>query len=282
VRPIVKWIGGKAKLLPELRKHLPKRFGRYFEPFIGGGALFFDLEPAAAVIGDKNEQLVNLYRSIAYEPEGVEFFLSSLRGRLTEEDYYLARNTMNGGAAHTVETAALMVYLNKTCFNGLWRVNARGHMNAAWGHYTSPRFPTREEIHDMSHVLCRSTIVCGDFELALGGVRAGDLVYLDPPYVPASKTANYTGYTADGFSPSDQMRLVEVVRTLQARDAYVIVSNSDTEATRALYHGLEIHSVHRQGTVNCDGDKRAVVPELIVVAKPKSDALHDMFDVGAL
>lgn len=185
-RPFVKWAGGKGQLLDELLKRAPTTFGRYYEPFVGGGALFFALQPKRAVLADKNQELANAYLVVR---DNVEELVISLRQHRNHRDYYYRLRSLNPLELTSLERASRFIYLNKTCYNGLWRVNRRGHFNVPFGRYKDPKICDADNLRAVSAALQGVEIRCSDFEEALQTATGGDLVYLDPPYHPLSSTA---------------------------------------------------------------------------------------------
>ena len=214
VSPIVKWVGGKRQLLNDIKKHLPDDFGentRYYEPFIGGGAVLFHFQPRSAVINDTNEELVNLYRVIRDKANELIEKLGEYRNE--EEFYYKVRaidrdHELYKGLSD-VERASRIIYLNKTCYNGLYRVNSSGEFNTPFGRYKKPNIVNEKKIRAISEYFNKSDIkiMNGDFETSLDGIEDGAFVYFDPPYDPVSPSANFTGYTRGGFGREEQIRL---------------------------------------------------------------------------
>lgn len=271
--PIVKWVGGKTKLLPELKKRLPEKWNRYFEPFVGGGALFFALEPADAVLGDMNKDLVETYRQVARDVDAV---IDCLRGwhenhflhpgkAWMSERYYEARQRWNDGMwADGPPRAAVFLYLNKTCFNGLWRVNKGGRMNVPVGDYAKPNILNEAALRAAAPVLRRADIQHGDFDETAVQAKSGDLVYFDPPYDPVSKTADFTSYTEGDFGKAEQEMLAVRAKSLVSSGVYVMLSNHDTPFIRSLYQGFRIDTVRCPRAINSKGDKRGAVDEVII------------------
>jgi DNA adenine methylase len=263
--PIVKWVGGKGKLLPELARRAPTTFHRYFEPFVGGGALFFHLAPRAAVLSDTNAELVGCYRAVQSNVEAVVTALARHRERHSEEYFYAVREGWNEGKLRTsAERAAAFIYLNKTCYNGLWRVNSRGLFNVPAGRYVNPGILDAERLRAASSVLRAATLQVAPFEAVLADARRGDFVYFDPPYHPVSATADFTSYTAEGFGTDDQERLAETFARLDDRGCAVMLSNSDTPFTRRLYARWRVERVLCARAVNSRADRRGAVGELLV------------------
>jgi DNA adenine methylase len=264
--PIVKWAGGKSKLLDALASRMPARFGSYFEPFLGGGAMFFRLAPRRAVLADCNEDLMNLYRCVAWKVEDVIQALEAHRQEHDKDHYYAVRERWNADAKtqSPVERAAAFLYLNKTCYNGLFRVNQKGHFNVPMGRYDEPRICDPAHLRAASRVLRRAELHTGHFGDQVADAGAGDFVYFDPPYDPVSRTASFTSYTAGSFGPDAQRELAAVVRALTRRGVHVMVSNSDTPFIRQLYRGLDIAQVAAPRAINSRADARGTVNELII------------------
>jgi len=263
-RPFVKWVGGKTGLLDQLLPLVPKKFGRYFEPFVGGGALFFALQPKQAVLSDANGELINCYFEIR---DDVEHLIKVLRAiPVNAETYYQQRASV---PTDSVRAAARTIYLNKTCFNGLYRVNRKGEFNVGWGKKDPVKFPTAcdpDNLRACSAALRSARIfICGyDVLRMMESPVAGDFMYFDPPYAPVSKTANFTAYTTTGFSSKDQKRLADEFRKMSDRGVHCMLSNSDTPTMRKLYKGFRIDVVHAARAVNCKGTKRGKVREIVV------------------
>lgn len=268
--PIIKWVGGKTKLLGELSTRLPPLHGRYFEPFAGGAALFFHLAPARAVLADRNADLVAMYRAVAADHDGVARRLALHKDAHGREHYYQLRERWNdrGVSWSPLDRAAAFIYLNRTCFNGLWRVNRGGGFNVPMGRYTNPLICDPPALAAAAAVLGRAEVRCADYREAVADAGPGDLVYFDPPYDPVTATANFVSYTGDGFGPEHQAELAELVRELAERGCHVLVSNSDTPRVRALYRGLRIDRVRCPRAINSDASARGDVDEVIVMASP--------------
>lgn len=263
--PIVKWAGGKTKLLGELTRRLPPDFDRYFEPFAGGAAMFFELvagRPAlCAVLNDANAGLIGLYRAVAEDVEDMLGLLEHLQADHDAEHYQWAVESWNSGHGDPVVRAATFLYLNRTCFNGLWRENRRGQFNVPMGDYDNPRICDHAGLRSASRALRRAALVCGDYRGVVAGAARGDLVYFDPPYDEA-----FTAYTAGAFGPDDQRALAETVHELVHRGCRVLLSNSDTAFVRELYRGFRIDRVRCPRAINADADGRGEVDELLIVA----------------
>lgn len=265
--PVIKWVGGKTKLLPELLARVPQRWGRYYEPFVGGGALFFRLEPECATLGDSNHDLINLYTVLS---SGVDALIPRLRqhkAKHGELHYYAVRALWNDPSWQwaPLGRAAAMIYLNKTCFNGLWRVNKAGEFNVPIGDYADPAVCAPDVLRVAGLALARAKLVHGDYATTVSDARRGDFLYFDPPYDPVTQTSNFTGYTAGAFTRDDQGKLADAARALVNRGCKVMLSNSDTEFIRSLYNGFRIDSVQANRAINSNTAKRGKVGELIIV-----------------
>jgi DNA adenine methylase len=275
-RPFIKWVGGKNQLLGDLLPLIPQKIRTYYEPFIGGGAVFFALTVEQrfehATINDWNAELVETYRVVRDFPDDL---MKALRER---EDSYAAGpqpiyqhwREMDPKTLSPVERAMRFIFLNKTGFNGLYRVNKAGKFNVPWGHKLGRvALFDEDNIRECSTVLSKTIIMTGDFAEAVYPAAAGDVVYFDPPYVPVSATSDFTSYTADGFSMVDQKRLAGVFKQLAAKSVHVLLSNSNSQAIRDLYAEFEIHEVNAKRNVNSKGDARGAVKELLVISRPK-------------
>lgn len=273
IKPIVKWPGGKTRLLPHLLARLPVlgSRARYFEPFAGGAALFFALGPARAVLGDANADLIACYRSVAEDVDGVIALLEHLTVDHSKENYYRLRAEWNGRLfdADPTARAAVLLYLNRACFNGLWRVNQSGALNSPFGDGRPVRIDL-DNLRGAAAVLRRADLLSGDFRETVADARRGDVVYFDPPYVPASDTANFTGYTAGGFGTEEQCWLARLARQLTERGVHVLVSNSDTALTREIYAGFRIDRVRCDRRIAASAGRRGKVDEIVAVGFPRA------------
>lgn len=278
MKPFVKWVGGKTKLLGQLLPLFPKKIGTYYEPFLGGGAPFWSLSSQGqferACLSDWNDELMATYRVVRDFPEDLINRLEQLQTQYKLDPpgvFELWRDpqaTLKLQQGNPVLRAARMIFLNKTCFNGLYRVNQKGQFNASWGKNPNPLICDPDNIRACSVALNRHvTLGTGDFEAAVATAQAGDAVYFDPPYVPLSVTSSFTGYTADGFGQKEQKRLALLVRSLMDRGVAVIASNSSSPLVREMYAGLEIHEVNAARSVNVKGDGRGPVKELVIVGR---------------
>jgi DNA adenine methylase len=270
----LKWAGGKGQLLPALTARLPARFRRYHEPFVGGGALFFHLWNSGrlgdgAVLSDFNPELIDCYTAVRDHVEALTAYLLELKPRFSDRDFFYAIRSWDrepGFAERPlVERAARTIFLNRTCYNGLYRLNNKRQFNAPFGYYKNPLIVDPENMREVSRALQHVELRVGDFAAVLERAEPGDLVYFDPPYVPVSATASFTHYTHQGFAEAEQRRLATVFSALADRGCYAMLSNSYTELARALYAGQPLHeSILASRKINCDGKKRGTVEELIV------------------
>jgi DNA adenine methylase len=261
--PFLKWAGGKSELLPEIEKRLPRSFNTYWEPFIGGGALYFRLAPTSAVISDGNEELINCYQVVR---NNLEKLIVALKKHTNSKEHFLRIRKNQPWQLESVERAARLIFLNKTCYNGLFRVNQRGEFNVPFGRYDNPRICDENGLREASGVLQHADIVCRDFRHLLYKARPGDFVYFDPPYSPVSKTASFTAYSDSPFDEREQKALKQVFNALAERGCHVMLSNSDTEFTRKLYRRFNIQAVLASRAINCRADKRGKISELIITS----------------
>jgi DNA adenine methylase len=260
MKPIIKWAGGKTKLLDQYRPRIPKDFGRYYEPFFGGGALFWDLLPQRAAISDANPHLIEALTHIKWRPDPLICALERHQKQHSEEHYYRVR-AIDPLTLCPAEAAARFIYLNKTCFNGLYRENAKGQFNVPIGHYKNPCICDPNAIYATSKALQNATIACQDFAGTTKGATVGDLVFFDPPY-HLDKSFNYK---AGGFSPQDQIRLRDLAIELRDRGVNVMLSNSDCAFIRELYADFRIIETQRPGNISSDPKKRGPIAELLVL-----------------
>lgn len=269
-RPVLKWAGGKTQLLGEILRRLPETIDTYFEPFVGGGAVFFALAAEGrfrhAVLSDLNRDLSDLYIALRDDVDGVVSELRLLEGKTREEDYYGIRKLTR--PKKRAQVAARIIYLNKTGYNGLYRVNRSGQFNVPFGRYKKPKICDEPNLRAASRALKGVSIECEDFEEVCRRARSKDAVYFDPPYLPLSPTANFTDYHHQPFLHEEHRRLAEVVRLLRRRSVFALLSNSDTEETRRLYDGLIVERVVANRMINSKADQRGPVGELLVTNRP--------------
>lgn len=265
--PVLRWAGGKTKLLDDLVARAPRKYARYFEPFAGGAALFFRLRPERAVVSDSCPELVEFYAEVSRDPGAVFAELRQLTSGDPLASYYPTRLAWNQERMwwSGTQRAATFLYLNKTCYNGLWRVNRRGAFNVPVGKFSSgPSYPVLADLVAAGDALRRVEVRCGDYAAMFDRAISGDFVYADPPYVPRSKTAQFSSYSVDGFDEDAQRLLARRVHELVARGVQVMVSQADVPLVREIYAGLDFHEVSAPRSVNSSSDKRGPVPELIM------------------
>jgi len=269
-RPFLKWVGGKTQLLRHIVGLIPEAVETYYEPFIGGGAVFFHLRPPRAVLGDLNQELIDCYGAVRDRlPELVD----ALGAHYYEQGHYYETRALRPADLEVPARAARTIFLNRTGFNGLYRVNQKGGFNVPFGRYTNPQICDEENLEACSGVLDSAELRCGPFAEVLATVGRGDFVYLDPPYVPVSKTANFTGYVAGGFGPDDQTALAKELERLHAVGARFVISNADVDGVREMYEALDIDTLRVIGVqalraVNSKTTKRGRVGEVLVTNVP--------------
>lgn len=266
-RPFIKWVGGKRQLLKDLTKRLPKNIDTYHEPFVGGGALFFELHRSNrfknAIISDTNAELIDTYIAIRDHVENVIKLLATYPHN---ESFFYALRADDPLQMDIEHRAARMIYLNKTCYNGLYRVNKQGKFNAPFGRYKSPTYNDPENLRAVSSALQNIEILCTSFETVLKRATHGDFIYFDPPYVPLSTTANFTSYQSDGFGLEVQEELRDVCLSLTKKQVNFMLSNSATEIVRTLYASsqFKIAEVSANRAINSNPNKRGKLNELLV------------------
>jgi len=269
LQPFTKWTGGKRQLLEELRSYMPETYGRYFEPFVGGGALFFDLAPEQAVINDFNEELINAYRQIKNNPAELINLLIKHKEN-NSKDYYLAlRSADRDGRISRmtgVERAARILYMLRVDFNGLYRVNSKNQFNVPYGRYKNPKIVDVDLLYQISEYLNENDIeiLQTDFAEAVKDAQTGDFVYFDPPYIPLNETSSFTSYTHEGFSYEEQVRLRDTFKELTERGVYAMLSNSSSPLVEELYKDFNIYFVEAQRTNGAKSSSRGKISEIIV------------------
>ncbi|WP_261013236.1 DNA adenine methylase [Streptococcus mitis] len=269
LQPFTKWTGGKRQLLPVIRELMPKIYNRYFEPFVGGGALFFDLAPKDAVINDFNTELINCYQQIKDNPQELIEILK-IHQEYNSKEYYLDLRSADRDERidimSEVQRAARILYMLRVDFNGLYRVNSKNQFNVPYGRYKNPKIVDEELISAISVYLNNNQleIKTGDFEKAVLDVQPGDFVYFDPPYIPLSETSAFTSYTHEGFSYADQVRLRDTFKRLSDTGAYVMLSNSSSALVEELYNDFNIHYVEATRTNGAKSSSRGKISEIIV------------------
>lgn len=261
--PFLKWAGGKRRLLPELLKRIPDQdaVDVYYEPFLGGGALFFATDFRKAVLGDINEELINAYRAVR---DSVEELIEVLNEHIHDRDYYYKIRSIDPAGLSPVERAGRTVFLNRTCFNGLYRVNSRGLFNVPFGAYKNPVICNERNLRAASRKLKKAELICGDFRKVAKQAGCGDFVYFDPPYARMQGARSFVDYSAAGFGPDDQERLAHFFRELCWRGARCLLSNADALSVQKLYAGFARDSVLAPRSINSDGGNRGCVSELLI------------------
>jgi DNA adenine methylase len=267
--PFVKWVGGKRQLIPEIQKYFPERItGKYYEPFVGGGAVLFCLQPSRAVINDLNTELINLYKVVR---DNVDELIEDLKKHKNEEDYYYRLReldrTTEFDKLSSVEKASRIHYLNKTCYNGLYRVNNLGEFNSPFGKYANPNIVNEINFKAVSAFLVNKgvEITNVDYAESVKFAKRGDFVYFDPPYEPLSDSSNFTGYTKGGFSKEEQQRLKLTCDDLHKKEVNFLLSNSNTSFIRKLFEGYIIKIVRAKRRINSIADKRGEVEEVLIM-----------------
>lgn len=270
LQPFLKWAGGKRQLVSKIREFVPRKFNLYFEPFLGAAAVLFDLQPQTALINDANKELINCYRVIKRDPTGL---IAHARQHLITKRYFYTLRSLDRGPEFQklsdLERASRIIFLNKTCYNGLFRVNSQGQFNVPYGNYSKPVIVDEVVIRAVSLYLNEAHVEISndDFEAALSGAGRGDFVYLDPPYDPLSDTASFTGYNLSSFGRDEQRRLKEVCDDLTRRRCKVLLSNSDTHFIRDLYSNSKrytIVEVSATRNINSVATARGKISELLI------------------
>jgi len=271
LRPILKWAGGKSRLVPMILELLPAQIATYYEPFVGGAAVFFALAAERrfkrAVLGDKNRDLIDVYKGVKADVDGVITLLVDYARRHDEDTYYQTRE-LDPDTLDLSQRAARLIYLNKTGYNGLYRVNRQGRFNVPFGRYDNPKICNEPRLRAASEVLRGRgiSIKVADFEALSERAEPGDAVYFDPPYVPLTKTASFTGYHSESFGAEQHQRLAEAFASLTERGVAAVLSNSGGKETKKLYEGdgVEVAKVMVGRPINSSAGKRGAVAELVV------------------
>jgi DNA adenine methylase len=266
-QPFVKWAGGKRQLLAEIRKHIPTGIITYFEPFIGGGAVLFDIQPKKAIINDYNSELINVYKVIK---SNCQDLINDLKTYINTEEYFYQIREMDRQpdfkGLSDVKKASRIIYLNKTCFNGLFRVNSQGQFNVPFGSYKDPNFVNEFTLKAVSNYLNSNdiTFLSVDFAESLKGVKKSDFVYFDPPYDPISDISSFTGYTLNGFDKTEQQRLKDTCDILDKKGTKFLLSNSATSYIKDLYKDYTIEIIQANRSINSIADRRGKIDELLI------------------
>ena len=261
--PVIKWAGGKKSLLRQYQPHFPSEgsYNRFFEPFFGGGAVFFHLQPPQSFLFDLNKELIELYQVLR---EDVESLIETLKQHRNEEDYFYHVRALDPATMTPIEQTARFIFLNRTCYNGLYRVNRRGQFNVPFGRYNNPTICNEKKLRAASYALQNAHLEGADFSLVLELAQAGDLIYFDPPYEPLSSTSNFTSYTSNGFSSEEQRRLAKVYRELDKRGCLLMLSNSTADLIHELYSAYQLHEISARRAINSKAGGRGAITELLV------------------
>lgn len=274
IKPFLKWVGGKRQLIPSIKEHLPsKNFGKYFEPFVGAGAVLFELQADPAVINDSNAELINVYKTIKKDLEPLKLELKKHKKNNSEEYFYTVRawdrDASFYNSLNSIEKAARIIYLNKTCYNGLYRVNNAGEFNSPYGRYKNPNILDEATLNAVWLYLkeCVIEIIHGDYKDSLESVKKGDFVYFDPPYHPISNSSSFTGYTKGGFSKEDQIELRDLCIELHEKGVNFLLSNSAAQFILDIYKDEEIFNisyVSAKRSINSVAEKRGKINEVLI------------------
>ena len=283
-KPFVKWAGGKRQIIDKLKKYLPEDFDTYYEPFVGGGALLFELSPQKAVINDSNEELINVYKVLCNEEKFKKMChtLNHYETSHSEEFYYEIRNKDRNKKSFKrladYTRAARTIYLNKACFNGLYRVNSKNEFNVPFGKKKKVNTYEGSNLITVSNYLTMNDvkILCCDFEEAVKDAKKGDFIYFDPPY--DSDTSTFNSYTETGFDKDEQRRLAKVYKELDQRGCYVMLSNHNTKLINELYKDYNIHVIEAKRNINSDGKKRGKVEEVIITNYKSISESQEVFN----
>jgi len=265
--PFLKWAGGKRQLISQISKYFPRNFNKYIEPFIGGGAVLFYLRPNFSIIMDINKELINCYKVIK---NNVKELIELLKTHKNDRDYYyniraLDRDDEKFIKLSDIEKASRMIYLNRCCYNGLYRVNSKGQFNVPFGKYKNPNFCDEENLLAVNKILQNIKIIHGSFELCLDYAEKDDFVYFDPPYYPISKTSSFTSYTKESFGQDSQKRLYNVFKSLNQRGCKLMLSNSFNEYIKNLYQEFRIITLDARRAINCNAAKRGNINVLLIL-----------------
>jgi len=269
-KPFVKWAGGKRQIIDKLKKLIPDEFNTYYEPFIGGGALFFEISPKTAIINDSNKELMNVYEILRDEKKFEKMcrLLNKYERKHSEKFYYeirnIDRNKKKFNKLKDFKRAARTIYLNKACFNGLYRVNSKNEFNVPFGKKTKVNTYEGNNLTIINDYLKSNDIILSniDFEESVNTAKKGDFIYFDPPY--DSDTSTFNSYTEDGFGKDEQRRLAKVYKELDKKGCYIMLSNHNTSLVQELYKDYNIHIIEAKRNINSNGKKRGKVEEVII------------------
>jgi DNA adenine methylase len=264
-KPFIKWAGGKRQLISQLLRYSPTKFAEYYEPFLGGGALFFKLSSLDKIkhahLNDSNKVLIDAYKTIKEKPKDLIAEMKSGKYKNDKDVFYEIRTEQ---PTDLVKATARLIYLNKTAFNGLYRVNSKGEFNVPYGKYKNPKILDEQNILAVSKALQKDELTNIDFEEAVNSAKESDFIYFDPPYYPLSKTSSFTGYTKEDFAEKDQVRLAKKFMELDSRGCFVMLSNSYAPLILDLYKDFIIQTVKATRMINCKAEGRGKISEVII------------------
>ena len=265
-KPFLRWAGGKTRSIPFLEKHLPTNLSsmhKYYEPFIGAGSLFFHIKPSKAILSDTNKDLIECYETVQKRPDAISTYLEQHLSNTCEGYYYKMREKYNT-SKHSIARAALFIYLNKTCFNGIWRVNKKGEFNVPYGFKEPPALPSKEKLQNVSMYLSNAELIHGDYKEVVKTAKIDDFIYFDPPYLPLNGTSCFTHYTRDRFTKDDHVELAHLAKKLTSKGCYVLISNAESPHIRYLYEDcINIFELEVTRCIRSDG-KRYKVKEVAI------------------
>lgn len=275
IEPFLRWVGGKQQILGRLLNFVPEDLEErtYREPFLGAGSLFFAVAPKMSHLSDANAALTSCFRQVKRYPSAVARHLASHSDADSKQHFYTTRDAYNSGSSSAAQ-AARFIYLNRTCFNGIYRVNRQGKFNVPYGYKAAPKIPLLEHLEQASGHLMNAELTCQSYEVALRYARAGDFIYLDPPYPPLNDTAYFTHYTRSRFGFQDQIELSCLVQALDKRGCLILMSNADTKHIRSLYRDLNLYTLPVTRFVTCKKERHSV-SELIIT---NYDVRQDQLD----
>lgn len=284
-KPFLKWVGGKGQLLPQFEALFPKQYNSYFEPFIGGGAVFFSINPKKAHINDINKTLAQTYIHIKDNTEKLIKSLKKLENNFLAKDeaarkefYYSIREKYNSLSHEDFEKSLYFLFFNKTAFNGVYRENSKGGFNVPIGSYKNPKIVDEENLKVVSKILSNTKITSGSFVDAVKNAKAGDFVYFDPPYHPLSETSSFTSYSKDSFTKEDQIKLRDLFIELDKKGVYVMLSNSSAPFIQEIYSGYRQVPVYANRMINSKSDKRGKISEVVILNYQPRLSLESVFE----
>ncbi len=274
-KPFLKWVGGKGQLLTQLEKFLPEKYNSYFEPFLGGGAVFFSMSPHKSYLNDINQTLIQSYLNVKNNVDKLIMSLKNIEDEFLSKNeeqrkkfYYSAREKYNSLSPEDFEKSIYFLFLNKTSFNGIYRENSKGGFNVPMGKYKNPKIVDEDNLKVVSKALANSHISSGSYIDAVKDAVAGDFVYFDPPYHPLSETSSFTSYSKDSFSKEDQISLRDLFIELDKKGVYVMLSNSSAPFIKEIYSGYNQIPVSASRMINSKADKRGKINEVVIVNYP--------------